>query len=182
MKKNIFAILIACFISTASVLNAQNVKIGHVNSQEIISLLPEVKSAEANLQKFQQQLENQVKSMMTEYQTKIQAYQAEEAKMLESQKKDTAKEITDLEERIKEFQQSAQGDLQKKKEDLYSPILKKAEEAIKEVAKENGYTYILDIASGSVLYFTESNDISALVKKKLNITSVAPVKETLPGK
>ena len=78
-------------------------------------------------------------------------------------------ELQDLGNRIDDFRQSAQESIQKKKEELYGPILKRAEDAIKDVAKEKGYAYIFDTSSGSFLYAQESDDITSLVKTKLAI-------------
>jgi len=78
--------------------------------------------------------------------------------------------LTDLEKRISDFQTNAQNDLQKKQDELLNPIIEKAKNAINEVAKENGYTYILDSSVGGVVLYTVSNDdILPLVKKKLGI-------------
>ena len=79
------------------------------------------------------------------------------------------KEITDLEERIQAFQESAQSSMQKKKEELYSPIIKKAEEAINNVAKEKAYSYIFDTSVGAVLFAQESDDVMPIVKAKLGL-------------
>jgi outer membrane protein len=49
------------------------------------------------------------------------------------------------------------------------PMIEKANQAIEDVAKENGYTYILDTSAGTVLYFPESDDILPLVKTKLGL-------------
>lgn len=159
--------------------NAQNPKIGHINSQDILTLMPEIKTADEDLQKYGQQLESQLKTMSAEYQSKIQAFQ-NEPNMADAIKQTREKEIIDLQTRIQEFQETAQESIQKKKEELYSPILKKVENVIKEVAKDNNYTYILDTSYGLVLYFTDSNDISDLVKKKLGLasTSAAPVQQS----
>jgi outer membrane protein len=76
-------------------------------------------------------------------------------------------EIKDLENRIQQFQGTAQDKLQNKKEEVYSPILKKAEDAIKEVAKANNYAYVFDTSAGAVVYAQESDNLMELVKKKL---------------
>jgi outer membrane protein len=155
---------------------SQNTKIGHINSSEILSLMPESKTADAELQKFGQSLESQLKTMGAEYQTKLQDYQSKESLMADAIKQTKEKEILDLQGRIQEFQQSAQESIQRKKEELYTPILKKAEDAINSVAKENGYTYILDSSLGVVLYKLDNDDIGNLVKKKLGLplTNAAP--------
>ena len=79
------------------------------------------------------------------------------------------KELEDLGMRIQDFQQTAQESIQKKKEDLYGPILKKADAAIKEIAKEKGYAYIFDTSGGTVLYAQESDDVMTLVKTKMGL-------------
>ena len=84
-------------------------------------------------------------------------------------KNNKIKEITDLEKRITEFQQTAEADLQKKEQSLLQPIIDKAKNAINEVAKEGSFTYILDSSVGVVLYSVESDDILPLVKKKLGL-------------
>jgi outer membrane protein len=79
------------------------------------------------------------------------------------------KEIQDLEVRIQQFQQSSQESIQQKRNEVLSPLLEKAQNAINEVAVDNGYTYIFDISLGTIVYGQESKDIMPLVKAKLGI-------------
>ena len=75
-----------------------------------------------------------------------------------------------MEQRITTLNQTAQNDLSKKNQDLAAPILEKVRKAINDVAAENGYTYIFDMAAQSIIYTSpSSSDITALVKKKLNL-------------
>ena len=78
-------------------------------------------------------------------------------------------EIMDLQNRIQEFQTRAQQSLQKKEAEIMEPLIKKAKDAINEVAKANGYTYIFDSGAGALLYFPEGDDILPLVKVKMGI-------------
>jgi outer membrane protein len=183
MKRNTMRIVaVATFVATAFSVNAQTaLKLGHINSAEILALMPESKVADGELQKYGQSLEAQLKTMGAEYQGKVEVYQNKKELMADAIKQTNEKEIVDLQNRIQEFQQTAQESIQKKKEELYSPILKKAEETIKEVAKENAYTYILDSSQGVVLYSQEGSDIGPLVKKKLNLPLTAPAATTTPG-
>ena len=171
MKKIVKLISVVVGVIVSCNVYAQTLKFGHINSAELLSLMPQTKSADSALKKFSEQLESQLKTMSSEYQGKIQDYQSKEALMADAIKQTKVKEITDLETRIQDFQQTGQESIQKKKEDLYSPVLKKAQDAITSVAKENGYTYIFDISLGMVVYAQESNDISALVKKKLGLAT-----------
>ena len=79
------------------------------------------------------------------------------------------KEISDLEQRIQDFQESAQTSMQKKKEELYAPIIKKAEDAISAIAKEKSYSYIFDTSVGAFLYAQDSDNVMSLVKTKLGL-------------
>ena len=79
-------------------------------------------------------------------------------------------ELQELRTRIQRFQETAMNELDKAQQSLMQPITEKAMNAIKEVAKENGYTYIFDLSAGPILYTSESSqDILPLVKKKLGI-------------
>lgn len=144
-------------------------KFGHVNSTQLLSLMPETKAADSSLQKFGVSLESQLKAMTAEYQGKITDFKSKEGSMAEPIREAKLKEISDLEDRIQTFQESAQSSMQKKKEELYTPILKKAEEAINAVAKEHKFAYIFDTGAGALLFAQESDDVLPLVKAKLGI-------------
>jgi outer membrane protein len=180
MLKLAFAFLTIGTICTS--LSAQSLKLGHLNSQELLASMPGTKAADQKLQEFNKSLEGQLKSMSTEYQGKVEQFKGQEASMAEAIKQAKIKEIQDLEARIQEFQQNAQESIQKKKQEFYSPVLKQAEEAIKSVAKENNYSYILDVSAGTVLYSHDSDNIMALVKKKLGLTAATPAPATPPAK
>ena len=107
--------------------------------------------------------------MYGEYQTKAGEFQTNESLMTDVVKEAKIKEIQDLEVRIQQFQQSSQESIQQKRNEVLSPLLEKAQNAINEVATENGYTYIFDISLGTIVYGQESKDIMPLVKAKLGI-------------
>lgn len=156
-------------LTAAGSLSAQTLKFGHINSTQLLASMPETKMADSTLQKFGNSLEAQLKTMTNEYQSKISEYRANEATMADPIKDAKAKEIGDLEQRIQDFQESAQQSLSKKKEEVYTPIIKKAEDAIKGVAKEKGYSYIFDTSAGVVLFAQESDDVMPLVKAKMGL-------------
>ncbi|SRR5690554_2623344 len=144
-------------------------KLGHINSNKLLQSMPENSEIEAKIHEYAKELEDQLGSMTKEYQTKIQEYQAKESSMSESVKQDKITEITNLEDRIQSFQKKAQNDLQKKEDELLKPIIDRARDAIEEVAKEGGFTYIFDSGVGALLYQKDSQDIMPQVKKKLGI-------------
>lgn len=146
-------------------------KIGHINSNDLLMAMPERATIETEIQNHAKQLETQLLTMQRELETKYQDFQAKESMMSEAIRNDKIKELTGLEQRLNEFQESAQEDLQKKEQQLTDPLIKKAKTAIEEVAKENGYTYVLDSGIGFMLYIDETSaqDIMPLVKKKLGL-------------
>ena len=165
MKK--ITLLTLLFIITLSSI-AQN-KFGYIDSQELLMLMPERKTAETEVQEFAKSLESQLGSMTAEYQQSVQEYQANESTYTDLVKQDKVAEITGLEQRIQAFQQNAQQSLQAKEQELLEPILAKARQAIKDVATEGNYTYIFDKSIGSILYAKESENVLSLVKKKLRL-------------
>jgi len=163
--------LIALALFAAGIINlqAQTLKFGHVNSADLIQMMPETKAADSAQVKYRKSLEDQMKMMTAEYQNKLDSYQKQGNMMDAAIKATREKELQDLGDRIQDFQQTAQESIQKKKEELYGPILKKAEDAIKAIAKEKAYSYIFDTSAGVVLFAQPSDDIMALVKAKMGI-------------
>ena len=164
--KKILILTITCLISINSY--SQN-KFGYIDSQELLLLMPERKTAEGEVQTFAKSLESRLQAMTAEYQQSVQEYQANEATYTDLVKQDKITEITGLEQRIQAFQQNANEALIKKEKELLEPILEKARNAIEDVANEGNYTYIFDKSVGSILYAKESENILDKVKKKLKL-------------
>ena len=164
--KKITLLALLSFLTISSI--SQN-KFGYIDSQELLMLMPERKTAETEVANFAKSLEAQLGSMTAEYQQSVQEYQANESSFSDLVKQDKVAEITGLEQRIQSFQQNAQQSLQTKEQELLEPILAKARKAIEDVANEGNFTYIFDKSSGNILYAKESENVIALVKKKLGL-------------
>ena len=80
-------------------LTAQN-KFGYIDSQELLQLMPERKTAETEVQNFAKSLEAQLGSMTAEYQQSLQEYQANEANYTDLVKQDKEAEINALTEKL----------------------------------------------------------------------------------
>lgn len=169
--KNILKIFIvlAIAVSAMQVSAQKSQKIGHINFAELYELMPGQDSIRTAFTAYQEQLQQQFQAMQTEYETKLNEYQTNMATMSNIIKQTKEKEIVDLQRRIQEFQQTAQEDLQAKEVELTAPVIEKARNAVKEVAKENGYSFVLNSTEGLVLYTEPADDLMPLVKKKLNL-------------
>jgi len=168
MKKGIKLMILACFLLVASNASAQ-MKIGHINSADLLTAMPQAKSAEKELEIFanqkKTQLENKVKNLESEFKS-VQA-NIPNMSQVEIQKKEQY--FAGKQEEIGKFELQAQQDIAKKREEVLGPVLQRAENAIQAVARDNGYTYILDTSLGSVLFALPAEDIMDKVRGKLGI-------------
>ncbi len=151
-------------------------KIGFTSVEYVLSQMPESKQIESDLKAYGSQLEAQLKSKQTAFQTKLDAYQKGGSAMTPVVKADTEKELQTMQQGLQEFQQTAQQSMQQKQQTLLRPVLDKIQKTIDAVATENGYTYVLNSDSGSnpiLLHGPKDGDISDIILKKMGITPTA---------
>ncbi len=145
-------------------------KVGHVNTQTIMEILPEVKIATAKLDTLNKSYQAQMKELLDLYQKQAQELQDPSNKWTETIRNDKVKALEQLGERIQVFKENANTDIQKKQDELMAPIRKKLNDAIKDVAAAGKYSLILDSGQQAVvLYVSDSDDLTDLVKKKLGL-------------
>jgi outer membrane protein len=172
MKRFIsIAVLIIVIAFAGKSAMAQNLKFGHINSDELIQTMPEYDSATKKLEDFRKELVNALELMSVELNNKNDAYQKESKNYSDIVKQTKEQELIDMQKRIQDFQGNAQTQLQNKQAEVFQPIYAKVDKAIKDVGKENGFLYVFDVAKGSLLYFDEakSTNVLALVKTKLGL-------------
>ena len=168
MKK--ITVILSCIILTGSSIYAQQApKIGWIESAVLLQSMPEKTRADSAIAKYQRDFQDQITEMMKDYETKVKQYQDSEKTLSETMKEIKGKEIQDLQTRIEALQQSAQEKIQEKKNEVYTPILDKADKAVQAVARENNYDYIFDKSGGTLLFGKDGNSIMPLVKAKLGI-------------
>ena len=167
--KQFFQLALVTFLLIAATATATAQKFGFVNSAEILAELPAMKAAESNLEGLQKQLQKKGQAMVQSFQTDYQALQAQaqEGTMSPKQQQEAAAKLQVREEEIGTFEQTMMSDLQKKRAELLEPIYEEINQAIEDVAKENGFQFIFD--QQVLLYGEESQDVSALVKAKLGL-------------
>jgi outer membrane protein len=183
MKNRFKAIIVALLMLVPALSFAQKAyKFGHVNKQDIIQVLPDRDTAIVKLQKFQKDLENSLQTMNDEYQTKLQKFTDEQKTLDPLIAQSKQKELVTMQQNIQQFTENAQQLYQQKQSDLMQPILEKIQKAINEVGKEGGFTYIFDLASQSIAYYSsDSQDVTDLVKQKLNIKASGAAKPVGAG-
>ena len=147
---------------------AQEVKIAFVKTQEVFMAMPEVSGMEKQMADLNEKYRAELKQMQDEYQKKYSDFVAQQDSLTENIKLRRMQEIQDIKERMDNFVQVAQQDLQKKQQELLQPIQQKLHEAIQKVGEEKGYTYIIDPAA---LLYTGTNAVDAtpFVRTKLGL-------------
>lgn len=144
-------------------------KIAHINTQELVSAMPETKQMEEELKKVAQAYDTDYKTQTNELQAKLKKYDAEAPTQTDVENEKRRIEVGDLQKKLQLYAQSAQQELQKKQFDLYKPIEEKAQSAIKEVAKAKGIEYVFDSSPGKGLLVFTGEDLMAAVKTKLGL-------------
>jgi len=170
MKRILKVTLLAVVLLTSANTFAQTLKLGHIDSSKLLAIMPERDAAQKQIETQAKEFEAQMKSMQAEYEKLYQAYIAERETLSEALRADKETEIQSLQGRMQQYDQFAQTGIKKAKQDLLKPIFDRASKAIKDVGEENGFTYVIDLSTGVVLFNSASStDIMPLVKAKLGI-------------
>ncbi len=176
--KNIIKLLAVVMICMSTQSFAQNFKFGHINTAEVIALMPERDSAYAKLEKYNKELEETFQAMQGELRKKYDEYNQKAKDWLPAVLEAKQKELNEIDQRLQQFSSNAQQEMNQMQQQLMNPVVQKAKEAIDKVSKSNGFTYIFDISAGALVYINEavSENILPLVKKELGI----PADKQLP--
>jgi outer membrane protein len=168
--KTISKIFVILFTASLGLtVNAQS-KIGHINSQELLAAMPETDSAQKKLEKVAMEHDLALEEMTVEFNRKLDEFNTNYESMSDLVRASKEAELQDLQKRVQAFQQTAEQDLQRKRMELFQPIQEKALNAVNEVAKDNGFTYVIDAGTGVLVYMgDEAQDILPLVKAKLGL-------------
>ena len=161
-------LLVLAFIALPLCVSAQELKFATVNLQSIFQVMPETAAATVSLQEKQKKYEDELSKMAEEFQTKYNAIAEQKDSLPENIMNTRLAELQEIEQRTENFRRMAAEDIQAEREKLMAPIQEKLMGAVKEVATEGNYVYVLDelqvIFKGSM-----TEDITPKVKAKLGI-------------
>jgi outer membrane protein len=169
MKKLLKVALVAgCMMLVGTFAKAQT-KIGYINFNQLMDAMPQMKTVTTQLQDYQKQFMDQLNTMNTEYTTKLQAYQSQRTTMTDAVRTAKETELGDIQKRMQDYQNSAQQKVNDKGNELTKPLVDQAKAAITAVAKEKGYTYVIDTTQTELIVAPTTDDLMASVKLKLGI-------------
>ncbi|MDQ2720286.1 MAG: OmpH family outer membrane protein [Bacteroidota bacterium] len=174
-------VLIILFISAGifGLSNAANAqKIGYISADEVIQLMPEAAAVQTQLDQYQKSLYQNAQDKQTTLNAAVQSFYKDSSTMSASLKEVKRGELQKQVQDLSGEDQKIQNQFEQKRQELSVPIQKKLQAAIEEVAKENGYTYVLP--REALIIMPPSSDIGPLVRKKLNLKE--PSASTAPRK
>ncbi len=160
------AVALALFVAATGFVNAQS-KVAHVNVQQLLTEMPEMVAAQAELKKLQETYRADLESSMTEFRNKATQYQNESPSKTREENEKRALELQGYEKNIQEAEQAAMKEMQKKQQELFAPISEKAKTAIEKVAAAQGYDYVIDASPGLSLIVAKGPDLLPAVKQEL---------------
>lgn len=146
---------------------------GHLNLGQLVSVMPQTKDAEAQLKAYRDSLTDEGLKLETkfreDYTTFVTEARSGTMTPLQQQEKQTA--LQGQQEQLAAYEQQVQQMLAARRDQLLGPVLERAQEAIEEVAKAEGFIMIFDTSVfNSVLFADDSEDVMPLVKARLGIT------------
>ena len=165
MRKIKILLLILC-VSINFAVNSQS-KVAHINSTELVSSMPEMNEAKTELEKLAKTYENDIQTMAAELQSKVKQYDTEASAQTDEENARRLQEVQGMEQSIRQYQNQAQQELQKKEFDLLKPITEKAQAAIVKVAKAQGFDYVLDSTQGQGVILADGKNLIEDVKREL---------------
>ena len=166
--KYISTIFLTIIMLLSFTVNSQS-KVAHIDFQKLVSEMPSVLAAQEEVKKLEEDYQGEIEASIKEYQTKLQTYSAEAESQTDVTNQARQQELAGMEQNIQQFRQTAAQDIQKKQADLLRPIIENAREKIKEVAKAQGFDYVLDSSLGGSVMMAEGKNIEPDVKKALGI-------------
>jgi len=170
MKTTLKLVVIGVLVAFCSNVSAQNIKLAHINMQELIVAMPEYETAMADLQKFGQVLQDELELLQVEYRRKLDDYVTNREKLTELVRNSREDELQMMTQRIGMFQQQAQETFELEQHKLMQPVFEKANKAVEAVAMAQGITYVIS-GEPQILIFKAvgTTDLLPLVKQHLGI-------------
>jgi outer membrane protein len=159
----ITAICIAFMSFTAQ---AQS-KVAHINLEELVRSMPEFQTNMSELEKIAKDYEIELENLNKEYIAKRQDYAADEQNQTRVTNANRAQELADMENRIIQYRQTINQDLQNKNFELMKPVYEKANAAIDKIASSQGFDYVLNSQQGGPILISKGKDLMADVKIEL---------------
>lgn len=174
IKKLLSIATLLLFVGSASAI--AQVKIGYMDTQQVMNQLPEMQQVQEELNTFIQQKQQALIDKTSNYQEEVASYQKSRGSMSQQQIQQREEELTDLTTELQEFDQQVRLEIQQKRNELLAPVLTRMNNAITTVAEANNLDFVLNKSTRngeSVLFYASANqkDITQQVLNQLTSSS-----------
>ena len=165
--KHLYTLLLSLMVFIAPLNVMAQSKVAHINTQQLISEMPEVIAAQMELKKLEDQYGKEMENSVKEFQTKAQTYQGDAQNQTDLINQQRQVELQEMQQRIQDFRETAAQELQKRSADMMRPLYEKARAAIEKVAAAQGFDYVLDSSPGGRVIMASGKDLLPGVKTSL---------------
>ena len=165
--KHLIALTLGALLLATATAQAQ-LKIGYASADSVVRALPETKAAMKDVESRAKQWQNRLATIEQELQAKQQQLQ-QMAESGDTPQLVLQEKSQDLQKRYQEYQQEAQKaeqEVAQYQQQAMQPILERVRAAIQEVAKQQGYDYVISQdtqAKFPLLYAKADHDITTAV-------------------
>lgn len=162
--------LLAVALMIPMLMSAQNLKLGVVDFNDVLANHPDTAVAQQTLSDTQKEYEKAYNQLGEEMKRLYDEFQNMGENTLPAIRERKARDITDYQQKMQDFEQKVMQDMQRKQSELMQPIITQIQQAVESVGKENGYS-LIQLKDPQVVLFYQApvDDVTPLVKAKLNI-------------
>ena len=163
MKKILFIIILAVIgLSLSSPNNSS--KIGFVNLDEILETMPEMMEIDQKVNNFAKAINSPLAEISAEYGKKYQEFESQKEDLTEKMKFENEMKLNEMADEMQELSDNNKRQVALKRKRLCEPIIIRIKKEIKTISKNKGFTAIFDSKNKSLLYSSEANDITEMVR------------------
>ncbi len=163
------SLALALVLTTTIQANAQHMV--YFNATALLLEMPEIRQIDNDVDAYRRQLTRRLEDMVRSFEEKARDIQSREQQGLLSprQLEQLTNELGEDRTAIMQYEMEVSQKVQQRREERLKPLLNRIDETIQALAKEKGYTYILDSSTGIVLWAEDKYDITAEIRRRLGL-------------
>ena len=174
--------LIAAVLFSFGLAATAQTKFAHVNFSELVQLMPEADSAMVQLEAANTEAQETYSSMVAEFQSKYDQFNQKQESWTPAVRESKQRELGEIQNRIQEFEQAIQQDMSQLQNTLMAPIYQKAQDVVRNLAKEKGVIYVYDASSLLYIDTAQSIDLTSEARTALNIPADKTIESVMAAR
>jgi outer membrane protein len=163
-------------LASASAAQAQAValKVGYINSAAILEEAPGAKEASQAFDQYLQSQQAEVQRLSQELQTLMADYERQQLMLSPTAKTQRQEEIRRKQEESRTRVDALEVQTQQRQQQLIQPITDKVNAVIEQIRAEGAYSFIFDVAAGSIIAADPRLDLTQEVLRRLKAAAPTP--------